>query len=357
MKRSVIWSICVGAVLLFMSVLVVAQEHSSLADLNERSARDSVFMPPGGDDDESCDEPGDHDDDESSDEAPACSIATAVANLDAVPTLTLEGSFCDEPTVSLGTAGGQLVELFVNSSGPTFVAADLAPWTDSGTRLVVVDCPCGSCAMDVTIGTVGPAGPQGPQGDEGPPGALPSGITVPPRLAVRWVNTLELGEEITCAAAECLDGEMVTGGGHSTWSYNPYTPELQTGFELASEGPYLPWDLFEPDYGLPGMPSSTQWVVCGSGPGLRLTVYAICLSTTMPICGDGEVSAPETCESDDHCSNWGPFAECANCNCIHYCGDGVVDPGESCESDEQCYGGYCENCQCVPEYPCEGCPD
>jgi cysteine-rich repeat protein len=52
-----------------------------------------------------------------------------------------------------------------------------------------------------------------------------------------------------------------------------------------------------------------------------ICVAAACVS---PRCGDGVVTAPETCDGDDGCR--------ANCS---RCGDGVVDDGESCDNGAQ----------------------
>jgi hypothetical protein len=99
-------------------------------------------------------------------------------------TILIQGTICDAPDVFIGVEGGEVVELNVLDSGDNFVLADLAGMTGPATCIVIVDCPCEVCSMDVTIGTQGPTGPVGPQGQQGkvgppgPPGA--TGATGPP---------------------------------------------------------------------------------------------------------------------------------------------------------------------------------
>ena len=105
----------------------------------------------------------------------------AKATIDFVSgTIMIEGTICDAPDVFIGVEGGEVVELNVLDSGENFVLADLAGMTGPATCIVIVDCPCEVCSMDVTIGTQGPTGPVGPQGVQGkvgPPG--PPGPTGP----------------------------------------------------------------------------------------------------------------------------------------------------------------------------------
>jgi hypothetical protein len=105
-------------------------------------------------------------------------------------TIMIEGAICDSPDVFIGVQGGDVVELNVLDSGENFVLADLAGMTGPATCIVIVDCPCEICSMDVTIGAQGPTGPPGPQGVQGkvgppgppgPPGPTgPQGPTGPP---------------------------------------------------------------------------------------------------------------------------------------------------------------------------------
>jgi hypothetical protein len=70
------------------------------------------------------------------------------------------------------------------AAGLNFITVDLAGNTDGADYLFVIECPCGTCENNVTIGSVGPTGPQGPQGKAGPPGPTgptgPQGPTGPP---------------------------------------------------------------------------------------------------------------------------------------------------------------------------------
>ena len=106
----------------------------------------------------------------------------AKATIDFVAgTMLIEGTICDDPDAFIGVEGGEVVELTVLDSGEDFLLADLAGMTGPATCIVIVDCPCEICSMDVTIGTQGPTGPVGPQGEQGkvgPPG--PPGPTGPP---------------------------------------------------------------------------------------------------------------------------------------------------------------------------------
>jgi len=98
-------------------------------------------------------------------------------------TIMIEGAICDSPQVFIGVQGGDVMELNVLDSGANFVLADLAGMTGPATCIVIVDCPCEICSMDVTIGAQGPTGPPGPQGIQGkigPPGPPgPTGATGP----------------------------------------------------------------------------------------------------------------------------------------------------------------------------------
>jgi hypothetical protein len=130
-------------------------------------------------------------------------------------TMLIEGTICDSPDVLIGVEGGDVVELNVLDSGENFVLVDLAGMTGPATCIVIVDCPCEICSMDVTIGAqgpTGPAGPQGVQGKQGPPGPPgepgppgPPGPTGPPGKSGKGK-----GAGIPLPQA-CPDGEFVYG--------------------------------------------------------------------------------------------------------------------------------------------------
>jgi hypothetical protein len=106
-----------------------------------------------------------------------CFIAKATIDFP-TGTIQLEGSFCEYPTVSIGVPGGSIQELLVTGADDHTIVADLAGNTGAMTVVIIVECPCEICVMDVTIGTQGPTGAQGPQGPQGPPG--PQGPQGPP---------------------------------------------------------------------------------------------------------------------------------------------------------------------------------
>jgi hypothetical protein len=131
---------------------------------------------PVGTDDEQCEELLA---DETFDGIADCFLSKATIDFVA-GTILIEGTICDSPDVFIGVEGGDVVELNVLDSGEDFVLADLAGMTGPATCIVIVDCPCEVCSMDVTIGAQGPTGPTGPQGVQGkvgPPG--PPGPTGP----------------------------------------------------------------------------------------------------------------------------------------------------------------------------------
>jgi hypothetical protein len=120
--------------------------------------------------------------DESFDGIADCFLSKATIDFVA-GTIMIEGAICDSPDVFIGVQGGDVVELNVLDSGANFVLADLDGMTGPATCIVIVDCPCEICSMDVTIGAqgpTGPVGPQGPAGQAGPPGPPgPPGPTGP----------------------------------------------------------------------------------------------------------------------------------------------------------------------------------
>lgn len=336
--------VCIVGLALVLGIAASGPDRSSLQDEGRWPTGEAVINLPG-DDDEDCDGPGS---DDETDDTPGCFISKAVVDLAEPSILTLEGRFCDEPGVYLGSAGGTLQQLSLLNSGASFLQADLAPWDDPATRIVVVTCPCGDCAMDVTIGAQGPVGPTGPTG---PAGEIPAGLGSL-QLMVQSSPYYPLDEEMTCVFAECPPDRVVTGGGFLIHDTDPSGSE--PGFEVAAAGPLVPedgeWHPYEPPVGQP-WPASQRWTVCGTGsPGLHLMVRAICLGGSPSICGDGQISPPEVCETHEDCEQLlGPYSlsQCVDCAC-KWCGDGVVTPPEMCETDGDCgYGNYCESCSCV----------
>jgi len=321
-----------------LSAVAVAGQLRAPAERGTLPDREAVVGLPGDVDDESCDEPSS---DDESDELSDCFIGKAVVDPDEPSTLTLEGRFCDEPAVFVGSAGGVLEPLFVEGSGASFIQADLSPWNDPGTRIVIVRCPCETCAMDVTVGAAGPTGPEGPTGPQGPSGEIPDGLAASLLLEVHTGSML-VGEELSCVAAHCANGQVVTGGGYSVCCGEDGILEPATGFEVASSGPYL----FSAGAG-PKLPSQ-RWIVCGTGDSsLNLMVYAVCLGGPPGTCGDGWISPPEACETDQDCERYSAAgARCVDCAC-EWCGDGVITPPETCEPGvglcEQCHGCECED--------------
>jgi hypothetical protein len=110
-----------------------------------------------------------------------CTLAKATVD-PAEPTVLLEGSFCEEPIVWGGTAGGLFQQLTVLDSGSNYILAALEAVADLETCVVEVECPCKDCKMEVALGDdddepgpMGPTGPTGPAGPTGPTG--PAGPT------------------------------------------------------------------------------------------------------------------------------------------------------------------------------------
>ena len=120
-------------------------------------------------DDESCDEwtdeglAGDH---------YSCVLGRAVVSMDdGEDLLILEGQFCEDPHVSVSGSEGTFDPLDVVYADPSRIFADWTGQSEPGTRVVVVDCPCTICSLDITSGVTGPTGPQGPAGPAGPLGS------------------------------------------------------------------------------------------------------------------------------------------------------------------------------------------
>jgi len=114
------------------------------------------------------------------DPALTCSIAKAVVDT-AKGTLVLKGSFCDDPAVYAGQSGGDFAELPIVFADDDEIKVKLGPIGALETCVVVVECPCQTCVIDVAVGTGGgKQGPPGPTGPKGPTGATgPSGKGVP----------------------------------------------------------------------------------------------------------------------------------------------------------------------------------
>jgi hypothetical protein len=108
-----------------------------------------------------------------------CRLVRAVADLEGpIPAMTLEGSFCANPEVFIGGAGGELNRTLIFAAAPDFIVVDLTGHADRASSVVLVECPCASCALDVTIGVIGPVGPTGPTGATGVTGATGPGLNV-----------------------------------------------------------------------------------------------------------------------------------------------------------------------------------
>ena len=154
---------------LFLSLLLpfapaTVHAQSDLGERPMRSDQETIALPP--DDDEICDDVEEGDEDYSDGSILTCAIASATAD-SSTQTLLIEGAFCESPAVSIGGSNGlDLVTVF--ASGPAFIQADLSGHAAPATRVVLVECPCGSCAIDSTVGAVGPPGPTGPTGPTDP---------------------------------------------------------------------------------------------------------------------------------------------------------------------------------------------
>jgi hypothetical protein len=144
-----------------------------------------------------------------------CFLANATIDYVA-GTIMIEGTICDAPVVWLGAPGGDAVELNVLDSGEDFLLADLGGFAGPATAVVIVECPCEICSMDVTFGAQGPTGPQGEQGKIGPPGPPgptgpmgpegPTGPTGPPGKGTKNGKSCPID-----LPQECPPGEYVYG--------------------------------------------------------------------------------------------------------------------------------------------------
>jgi cysteine-rich repeat protein len=79
--------------------------------------------------------------------------------------------------------------------------------------------------------------------------------------------------------------------------------------------------------------------------GERIPSYVL---GTLPVCGDGVVEAPETCDDGN---NW-PGDGCSpTCIIEPRCGNGIIEPGEQCDDGNTWGGDGCSwNCQIEPGY-------
>jgi hypothetical protein len=103
-----------------------------------------------------------------------CVLAKASVDLES-GTILLEGRICDAPSIAIAVPGGTFEPLEIISSDETSILALLGDNTGPATCVIIVDCPCEVCTMDVAIGGTGgggtgPTGPPGETGDPGPPG-------------------------------------------------------------------------------------------------------------------------------------------------------------------------------------------
>jgi hypothetical protein len=161
------------------------------------------------------------------DEAPDgildCMVSKATVDF-AAGTLLVEGIFCEDPRVLLGTAGGSTELLALLDHGERFLLADLGEHVTASTRIVMIECPCETCTVDVTLGTLGPTGPVGPQGTLGAMGEQgvtgptgPTGIQGPSGPPGPQDPSLEL-------PFTCEDGEYFAG---IAWYGNPINMQVQ----------------------------------------------------------------------------------------------------------------------------------
>jgi hypothetical protein len=153
--------------------------------------------------------------DETFDGIADCFLAKATIDFVA-GTMLIEGTICDSPHVYIGVEGGDVVELNVLDSNDAFALVDLAGMSGPATCIVIVECPCEICSMDLTIGTqgptgptgpVGPMGPQGPPGPAGPPGPTgPTGPTGPPGKSGKGGKGAGIPLPQTCPPGEFVYG-------------------------------------------------------------------------------------------------------------------------------------------------------
>ncbi|MBM4359168.1 MAG: DUF4215 domain-containing protein, partial [Deltaproteobacteria bacterium] len=73
---------------------------------------------------------------------------------------------------------------------------------------------------------------------------------------------------------------------------------------------------------------------------------------TGPVCGDGKVEAPETCD-DGNTDGGDGCSETCETEPSENCGDAKVDPGEECDDGNQIAGDGCsETCETEPSENC-----
>ena len=157
-------------------VLIVPSTQAQLVGLTDKNETPNDIQTiglPVQTDDEECEELLA---DETFDGIADCFLAKATVDFDS-GTMLLEGTICDTPMVFVGVPGGDVLELPILSASGTAVLVDLMGFVGPATCVVILDCPCEICTLDVTFGTQGPTGPTGPMGPPGPPG--PTGPTGP----------------------------------------------------------------------------------------------------------------------------------------------------------------------------------
>jgi len=169
--------------------------------------------PPGTVDDEACEALLA---DETFDGIADCFLAKATIDF-VHGTLLIEGTICDIPELFVGLEGGDVTELNVIDSGEDFLLAELAVTTGPAAYvyLLIVECPCEVCSMDLTIDPWGPPGPPGPQGEGGIvgiPGPIgpsgPIGPTGPTGPSGKSKGDPAIGYPFPMY---CPDGEFVYG--------------------------------------------------------------------------------------------------------------------------------------------------
>jgi hypothetical protein len=98
-----------------------------------------------------------------------CSIAKAIVDAES-STMLLAGRFCDDPIVLAGQPGGEFAELEILDADDDSLTVEVGAVGPLETCVVVVECPCQVCTVDVAVGSTGGTGPPGPTGPQGPTG-------------------------------------------------------------------------------------------------------------------------------------------------------------------------------------------
>jgi hypothetical protein len=152
--------------LAILALVIAVPAQAQNLDFGQRpddnAGENSVGLPVGGDDelcDTDADEAGELE----------CFVSYAQVDVDA-GIIWLSGMFCDNPEVFVGTPGGDFAPVVVLDATGDSVHAEF-PAGGPASCVVLVDCPCEVCGIDVTTGIQGPTGPPGANGADGPPGA------------------------------------------------------------------------------------------------------------------------------------------------------------------------------------------